>query len=135
MRIRDFFDEDEGVMRADNSKCVNCHRCVTLCPTNALKITLSDLAFKRNANWSDEAIREIYRQAGSGGMLLSSMGTPRPYPVYWDKILINASQVTNPVHRSLAGTHGDKSLPGQKEPTPLPGTKTGISAPMKTNRT
>ena len=91
-----FFDEDAGVMRADNSKCVNCHRCVTLCPTNALKIILSDLAFKKNANWSDESIREIYRQAGSGGMLLSSMGTPRPYPVYWDKILINASQVTNP---------------------------------------
>ena len=29
-------------------------------------------------------------------MLLSSMGNPKPMPVYWDKILINASQVTNP---------------------------------------
>ena len=29
-------------------------------------------------------------------MLLSSMGNPKPLPVYWDKILINASQVTNP---------------------------------------
>ena len=29
-------------------------------------------------------------------MLLSSMGNPRPYPIYWDKMLINASQVTNP---------------------------------------
>ena len=24
------------------------------------------------------------------------MGNPKPLPVYWDKILINASQVTNP---------------------------------------
>ena len=24
------------------------------------------------------------------------MGNPKPFPVYWDKILINASQVTNP---------------------------------------
>ena len=24
------------------------------------------------------------------------MGTPKEYPVYWDKLLINASQVTNP---------------------------------------
>ena len=39
---------------------------------------------------------ENYRQAESGGVLLSSMGTPADYPVYWDKILINASQVTNP---------------------------------------
>ena len=29
-------------------------------------------------------------------MLLSSMGNPKRFPVYWDKILINASQVTNP---------------------------------------
>ncbi len=27
---------------------------------------------------------------------MSSMGNPEPFPVYWDKILINASQVTNP---------------------------------------
>src|SRR5699024_359116 len=43
-----------------------------------------------------DSISEIYRQAGSGGVLLSSMGNPKPFPVYWDKILINASQVTNP---------------------------------------
>ena len=24
------------------------------------------------------------------------MGNPKPYPIYWDKILLNASQVTNP---------------------------------------
>ena len=29
-------------------------------------------------------------------MLLSSMGNPKRFPAYWDKILINASQVTNP---------------------------------------
>ena len=41
-------------------------------------------------------MKEIYKQANSGGVLLSSMGNPKPLPVYWDKILINASQVTNP---------------------------------------
>ena len=43
-----------------------------------------------------KAISEVYRQAGTGGVLLSSMGNPEPYPIYWDKMLINASQVTNP---------------------------------------
>ena len=90
------FDPDTGLMVSDSSCCVNCHRCVALCPTRALKIVKSDDVFKENANWSKAAITEIYRQAETGGVLLSSMGNPEPFPIYWDKILINASQVTNP---------------------------------------
>ena len=90
------FDKDGNVMLSDESKCVDCQRCVTLCPTRALKIVESDCRFRKNANWSEDSIREVYKQAGSGGVLLSSMGNPKPLPVYWDKILINASQVTNP---------------------------------------
>ena len=90
------FDPDLNKMISDSSKCVNCHRCVALCPTRALKIVKSDHTFKENYNWSRQSIEEIYRQAGSGGVLLSSMGNPKDYPIYWDKILINASQVTNP---------------------------------------
>lgn len=90
------FDEKRGIMLADETKCVNCHRCVATCPTRALKIVKSDNTYKENANWSAESMKEIYRQAESGGVLLSSMGNPQPLPVYWDKILINASQVTNP---------------------------------------
>ncbi|MBR1764649.1 MAG: alpha-hydroxy-acid oxidizing protein [Ruminococcus sp.] len=90
------FDPDLGVMLSDETKCVNCQRCVSLCPTRALKIVKSDCRLRENANWSDETIKEIYKQANSGGVLLSSMGNPKPLPVYWDRILINASQVTNP---------------------------------------
>ena len=90
------YDEERGGMIADESKCVNCHRCVSLCPTRALKIVKSDHTFRENANWTGQTIAEVYRQASSGGVLLSSMGNPKPYPVYWDKMLINASQVTNP---------------------------------------
>lgn len=90
------FDPETGCMESDESKCVNCHRCVSLCPTRALKIVKTDHTFRQNANWSGAAIREAYLQAGSGGVLLSSMGNPNPFPVYWDKMLINASQVTNP---------------------------------------
>ena len=90
------FDEASGKMYADDSKCVNCHRCVSLCPTRALKIVKSGNTFKTNSNWTNDYMKEIYRQANSGGVLLSSMGNPADFPVYWDKILINASQVTNP---------------------------------------
>ena len=90
------FSAERGCMISDDSKCVNCQRCVSLCPTRALKIVKSDCTLRENANWQNDTIKEIYKQANSGGVLLSSMGNPKPLPVYWDKILINASQVTNP---------------------------------------
>ena len=90
------FDADGRVMISDESKCVNCQRCVSLCPTPALKIVKSDCVLRENANWQEQMIKEIYKQASSGGVLLSSMGNPNPLPVYFDRILINASQVTNP---------------------------------------
>ncbi len=91
-----YFSPERGIMMSDETKCVNCQRCVALCPTRALKIVKSDCTMRENANWKNDTIREIYKQASSGGVLLSSMGTPQPFPVYWDRILINASQVTNP---------------------------------------
>ncbi len=90
------YDADGDCMISDETKCVDCQRCVALCPTRALKIVKSDCTLRPNANWSQDTIKEVYKQASSGGVLLSSMGNPNPLPVYWDKILINASQVTNP---------------------------------------
>ena len=91
-----FYSSERGVMMSDESMCVDCQRCVSLCPTRALKIVRTDCRLRENANWQEQTIKEVWRQAGSGGVLLSSMGNPKPLPVYWDRILINASQVTNP---------------------------------------
>jgi glutamate synthase domain-containing protein 2 len=90
------YDADSDSMKADESLCVNCQRCVAICPTRALSIRKHPNEFRYNANWDDQIINEVFRQAESGGVLLSSMGNPKPFPVYWDKILLNASQVTNP---------------------------------------
>ncbi len=90
------YDETTNKLFADETKCVNCQRCVEVCPTHALQIHKCENTFRENYNWHDEVITEIYHQAATGGALLSSMGTPKHYPVYWDKMLINASQVTNP---------------------------------------
>lgn len=89
-------DKDWHKMVSDDAQCVNCHRCVSLCPTRALKIVKTAHTFKTNSNWTGQVISDVYRQAGSGGVLLSSMGNPLEFPVYFDKMLINASQVTNP---------------------------------------
>ena len=90
------YDADGDVMLSDEFKCVDCQRCVCLCPTHALKIRKNENELRENANWKQNTILEIYKQANTGGVLLSSMGNPEPFPVYWDKILLNASQVTNP---------------------------------------
>jgi glutamate synthase domain-containing protein 2 len=51
---------------------------------------------KPNPHWSGRSLTEIYKQAETGGVLLSGMGTDRPHASYWDRILLDASQVTNP---------------------------------------
>lgn len=91
-----YYLEDIKRMASDDTKCVNCHRCVSFCPTRAIKIVKTNHTFRENANWNGNKIKEIYKQADCGGILLSSMGNPESYPVYFDKILLNASQVTNP---------------------------------------
>ena len=111
------FSTERGVMVSDESKCVNCQRCVSLCPTRALKIVKSDCTLRENANWQNDTIKEIYKQANSGGVLLSSMGNPKPLPVYWDKILLNASQVTNPPIDPLREPMETKVFLGKKPNT------------------
>ena len=90
------YDAERKIMLADESKCVNCQRCVALCPTRAIKIVKTDCCLRENENWKSDTIREVYKQAATGGILLSSTGNPTPLPGYWDRLLINASQVTNP---------------------------------------
>lgn len=109
-----YYDPDLGKMMADDTKCVNCHRCVSICPTRALKIVKNNDTLRENANWTSENILEIYKQAATGGVLLSSMGNPKPLPVYWDKILINASQVTNPPIDPLREPMETKTFLGKK---------------------
>jgi len=75
---------------------VACHRCTTLCPTSALDVAERPRAYRANANWQPERIEAVHRQGETGGVLLGSMGCDRDYPVFFDHLLLNASQVTNP---------------------------------------
>lgn len=108
------YDPELDKMISDERSCVDCQRCVCLCPTNALKIRPNENMFRPNANWSMQLMDEVYKQAGSGGVLLSAMGNPQDYPVYWDKILLNASQVTNPPIDPLREPMETKTFLGKK---------------------
>ena len=89
-------DEELDRVIADHIKCVNCQRCVVMCPTRALAITKWPQVGNGSNNWTLDALQDIAKQAQTGAVLLSSMGNPEPFPIYWDHLLLNASQVTNP---------------------------------------
>ncbi len=108
------YDSDSDTIYSDNIKCVGCHRCESLCPTGALKIKERKSQFRTNYNWSESHLKDIYRQADSGGVLLTGMGSDKPYTVYWDRILFNASQVTNPSIDPLREPMEIKTFIGRK---------------------
>ena len=90
------YDGATDTVFSEGSKCVGCHFCEDLCPTNALMICRNQSETKENANWKKEYIYNVIKQAESGGVLLAGMGCDKPYKDYFSHILLNASQVTNP---------------------------------------
>jgi glutamate synthase domain-containing protein 2 len=91
-----YYDEADDEVRSDEEKCVGCHRCAVFCPTNALKISYNPLDYRGNYNWRPEVIEDITKQAETGGVLLTGMGDDKEQRIYWDHLVLNASQVTNP---------------------------------------
>ncbi|MFW5868635.1 MAG: 4Fe-4S binding protein, partial [Armatimonadota bacterium] len=65
------FDEELCEVFSDSELCAGCHRCASLCPTDAISIGEVELEFRSNANWSPGVIRNIYNQAEQGGVLLT----------------------------------------------------------------
>ena len=91
-----YYDADDDEMKNRSENCVGCHRCVTFCPTGALTVRRNPLEYRENYNWRPEFIEDIIKQAESGGILLTGMGNDKGQRIYWDHLVLNASQVTNP---------------------------------------
>jgi glutamate synthase domain-containing protein 2 len=69
---------------------------VTYCPAHCITIKKNDLALRENANWSSEQRKNVWRQAESGGVMLTGMGNDKPYQSIFDHLVLDACQVTNP---------------------------------------
>ena len=90
------YDAEDDEVRSHEENCVGCHRCAVFCPTNALTVKKNPLDYRENYNWRPEVIEDIIKQSETGGVLLTGMGNDKSYPIYWDRLVLNASQVTNP---------------------------------------
>jgi glutamate synthase domain-containing protein 2 len=91
-----YYDPEDDKVYSRDINCTNCQRCVVFCPTNAITISPNPNAYKQNDNWTQEAIMAVKKQAETGGIILTGMGCDKPYFTFWDRLVLNASQVTNP---------------------------------------
>ncbi len=90
------YDEALGVMKSDDYKCAGCQRCVVFCPRDALIVKPTPSYYRPNSSWSREKMEDLKRAAETGGVILTGCGNDKPFRIYWDHIVLNASQVTNP---------------------------------------
>ncbi len=91
-----YYDAEDDEVKSRPENCVGCHRCDIFCPTQALTIIRNPQEYRENYNWRPEVVEDILKQAETGGVLLTGMGDDKGQRIYWDHLLLNASQVTNP---------------------------------------
>ncbi len=90
-----FYDEEEDKIWNWDANCVSCDRCAAICPTEAITVETRGYSYRHNYSWGSH-IDSLKKRAIFGGTPVVSMGNDKPYKIYWDHLLLNASQVTNP---------------------------------------
>ncbi|MDI6718358.1 MAG: glutamate synthase-related protein [Methanomicrobiales archaeon] len=90
------FRRDGERIHIDSRTCTACHRCIALCPRDAIDLVERPVDYRSHPLWTREAREAIYNQARSGRIILSGMGNALPYPVIFDRLVLDACQVTNP---------------------------------------
>ena len=90
------YDPVADRLTSDDYKCAGCQRCVVFCPKHAIVVRPSQSAFRPNVSWSREKLDDLRKQAETGGVILTGSGNDKQFRIYWDHILLNPSQVTDP---------------------------------------
>jgi len=67
-----------------------------MCPRDAIDLRERPVDYRSHPVWTRELRESIYTQARSGKIILSVMGNALPYPVIFDRLVLDACQVTNP---------------------------------------
>ncbi|NLE29004.1 MAG: FMN-binding glutamate synthase family protein [Phycisphaerae bacterium] len=91
-----YYDPDRNVVYNRHENCVNCRRCEAMCPTQCIQIKKWGSGFRENYHWNPKQMISVSKQADTGGVLLTGCGNDLHYETYFDRMVIDASQVTNP---------------------------------------
>ena len=76
--------------------CGACYRCVKYCPAGAIHIEQVPME-PTHRYWTSVFTTRVWRQAGdTGGVLLTGSGADGPQTRYFDHLMFDACQVTNP---------------------------------------
>ena len=81
---------------ANGRACGACHRCEYTCPQQAITIEEKPIAARAHGVWKSADMHRVQLQAASGSVALTGMGAETDQKKYWDHLLFNACQVTNP---------------------------------------
>ncbi|WP_135606495.1 glutamate synthase-related protein [Methanococcoides sp. NM1] len=90
-----FHREDDRII-IDSRKCTACHHCISMCPRDAICLKERPVDYRSHPLWTAEAREDIINQARTGKIILAGMGNAKPYPVIFDRLVLDACQVTNP---------------------------------------
>ena len=90
------FRSQDGQILIDSRRCTACHRCIAMCPRDAIDLQERPVDYRSHPLWTREIRESIYTQARSGKIILAGMGNVLPYPVIFDRLVLDACQVTNP---------------------------------------
>ncbi len=87
---------DKRIPAASGRSCGACHRCEVVCPRSAIRIEERPLALRYHGVWKGKDITRVHLQSASGAVALGGLGADTDVPTYWDRLMFNACQVTNP---------------------------------------
>ena len=90
------YDPVSDRLISDDYKCAGCQRCTIFCPHDAIVVRPNPSFYRPNASWSREKMEDVKKQAETGGVILTGCGNDKSFRIYWDHMVLNASQVTNP---------------------------------------
>lgn len=87
--------EDDKIL-IDSRKCTACHRCISMCPRDAINLKERPVDYRSHPLWTTEAREDVINQARTGKIILAGMGNAVDYPIIFDRLVLDACQVTNP---------------------------------------
>jgi glutamate synthase domain-containing protein 2 len=67
-----------------------------MCPRDAISLEEHPVDYRSHPVWTDDVREAIYNQALTGRIILAGMGNALDYPVIFDRLVLDACQVTNP---------------------------------------